>query len=549
MTITETRPEDLVPPPPPATGPPAGSEALPATADHKRLGLLLLGGSLLFLVVGGIVGMALRVELADEGVQIVGGNYGRLFSLHATVSSLLFLGPAWIGLATYVVPLQLGTGRLALPRLHAFATWTFLLGGGLLVAAYLLGPPVGLGIADATPMRVPPTGATKANALAIVAMAMVSLATVLAAVSLAVTVLKLRTPGMTLRRVPMFSWATLVTSLATVVATPVFIGGLVLLYIDQRLGGDFFSPDNVAGQTVWQHTVWLFGRPEVYLLLLPGLGAACDIVATHAHRPLLSLDAARAHIALFGLLSFGSWAAGTDVVDAIVLPTYTPLTALVAVPVAILVLVWLGTAAKGRPRMHPSLMFVVGSVALLGVGALHAVAAAAAGVDGSAWTTGHLHTVAFGAPTLLLAGAVYHWAPKLFGRELSVGLGRAAFLGLFGGFFLLGLGSYLAGYDGAPAHVRDFDFSSSATTYGLLAVVGGVVLLVGVLAMVADVALAAGGRATANGPDDPYDGLTLEWATSSPPPPQGFDAVPEVRSAHPLLDLRSSSSSSEVAGG
>lgn len=545
MTITETRPDDVAPPPPPAAAT-AGSEALPASADHKRLGLLFLGSALLFLVVGGVVGQVLRGELADEGVQLVGGNYSRYFSLHATVSSLLFLGPAWVGLATYVVPLQIGAGRLLLPRLHAFAAWLFLCGGLLLIAAYLLGPPVGLGIADARPMVAPDGGATKANALAIVSMALVSLAMVLAAVSLATTVLKLRTPGLTLRRLPMFSWATLVTALATIVATPVFLGGLFLLFIDQRLGGDFFAAENVAGQTVWQHTLWLFGRPDIYLLLVPGLGAACDIVATHARRPLLSLDAARAHIALFTILAFGSWAAGTKVADAVVLPTYTPLTALVAVPVAVLVLVWLGTLAKGRRSMHPSLMFVLGFVALTAVGGLHALVAAGAEVDGSAWATGHLHTVAFGAPTLLLAGALYHWAPKLFGRELSAGMGRVAFLGLFGGFFLMGLGSYLAGYDGAPNHVRDFDFSSSTSTYGLLAAVGGLVTLLGALALIVDVARAMAGRRTARAEDDPYGGLTLEWATSSPPPPQGFDAVPEVRSAHPLLDLRSSS---EVAGG
>ncbi|MGH9153472.1 MAG: cbb3-type cytochrome c oxidase subunit I [Acidimicrobiales bacterium] len=546
MTITETRPDDVAPPPPPAPAP-AGSEPLPATADHKRLGLLFLAGALAFLVVGGVVGQVLRGELADEGVSIVGGNYGRLFSLHATVSALLFLGPAWIGLATYVVPLQIGAGRLALPRMHAFSAWLYLCGGGLLVAAYLLGPPVGLGIADARPMVAPEGGATKANALAITSMALVAVAMVAASVSLAVTVLKLRTPGLTLRRLPMFAWSTLVTGIATVVATPVFLGGLLLLFIDQRLGARFFAPDNVAGQTVWQHTLWLFGRPEVFLLFVPGLGAACDIVATHAHRPLLSLAAARAHIALFAVLAFGSWAAGTEVADAIVLPTHTPLTALVAVPLAVLVLVWLGTVAKGRPRvqMHPSLTFVAGFVALCAVGALHVLAAAAAGVEGAAWTTGHLHTVAFGAPTLLLAGAVHHWAPKLFGRALSPGLGRVAFLGLFGGFLLMGLGSYLAGYDGAPNHVRDFGFSTSASTYGLLAAVGGLVTLLGALALVVDVARALAGRATASTADDPYGGLTLEWATSSPPPAQGFDAVPEVRSAHPLLDLRSS----EAAGG
>lgn len=537
MTITETRPDAPAPAGPPKE---AGTERLTATADHKLLGLLFLGGALLFLLVGGVAGMILRAELADEGVSIVGGNYNRLFSLHATVGAMLFLPPAWIGLATYVVPLQIGSGRLALPRMHAFAAWLFLLGGGLLIGAYILGPPLGLGLADSVPTPAPAGGATQANALAIVAMALVAVSTVLAAVDLAVTVVKLRTPGLTLARLPMFSWATLVSSLVTVLSTPVFIGGLVLLYLDQRFGGGFFAPDNVAGQTVWQHSLWLFGRPETFLFVLPGLGAACDIVATHCRRPLLSLSAARTAIALFGVLAFGTWAAGSKVADALVLPTYTPLTALVLVPLAMLTLVWLGTLAKGKPKLHPSLLFVIGAVLLLAVGTLHALVAAAAGVEGRAWTTGHLHTVAFGAPTLLLAGGVYHWAPKLFGRELAPGLGRLAFLGLFGGFFLLGLGSYLVGYDGGPAHVKDYAFTASASTYNLLGAVGGVVVLLGALAMLGDVARAGAGRSGASGPPDPYEGLTLEWATASPPPPAGFDSVPEVRSAHPLLDLRSS---------
>lgn len=541
MTVTDTRPDA---PAPVAAPPPAGSESIVATADHKLLGLLFLGGALVFLVVGGVVGLVLRGELADQGVSIVGGNYSRLFSLHATVSALLFLPPAWIGLATYVVPLQIGSGRLALPRLHAFAAWLFLLGGALLIGGYLFGPPVGLGLANSLPTASPAGGANNANALVIVAMGLVAVATILAAVDLAVTILKLRTPGLTLRRLPMFSWATLVSSLVTIFSTPVFVGGLVLLYLDQRFGGTFFAPENVAGRTVWQHSLWLFGRPEVYLFMLPGLGAASDIVATHCRRPLMNLAAARAAIAMFGVLSFGSWAAGTKVADAIVLPTYTPLTTLVLVPLAILALVWLGTALKGKPQLHPSLLFVAGAVLLLAVGALHALAAAAAGVDGPAWTTGHLHTVAFGAPTLLVAGGVYHWAPKLFGRELSPGMGRLAFLGLFGGFFLLGLGSYLAGYGGGPAHVKDFAFSSSDTTYGLLAAVGGIVVFLGAMTMLADVVLAGAGRSVASGPDDPYEGLTLEWATASPPPPAGFDSVPEVRSANPLLDLRTSAEAS-----
>ncbi|MEO7836905.1 MAG: cbb3-type cytochrome c oxidase subunit I, partial [Acidimicrobiales bacterium] len=469
--------------------------------------------------------------------QVVGNNFGRLFSLHVTVATLLFLGPAWVGIASYVVPLQIGSGRLAFPRLHAFAFWLFALGGGLLVVSYVVGPPAGLGLVSGLPTPAPKGGADTATTLMIASLFLVAVSALLAAADLAVTVLKLRTPGLTLRRLPMFSWAMLISSLVTVLATPVFLGGLVLFYLDQRFGGTLFAPATVGAQSVWRHTLWLYGRPDIYLLLLPGLGASCDIVATHAGRQLISPSAARGAIAAFGFLSLGAWASGSTVVDALVLPTYSPLTALVALPVGALVLVWLGTMAAGRRSVHTSLAFVAGFVLLAGFGAVNVAIAAAAKVDGAAWATGHLHVVAFGAPTLLLLGALTHWAPKMFGREFSAGAARLGLLGVFGGFFLMGLGSYLLGYDGAPARVKNFDFSSDASTFSTLSALGATVLLLGLVVFVTEMVRAAGSRGTPC-PADPYEGLTLEWAAMSPPPPHSFDSVPEVRSASPLLDLR-----------
>lgn len=528
--MTATSPEA------PATAPPR-HDGWWATADHKRLGLLFLAFSAAFLLVGVATGTVLRAELLDEGVQVAGNEYRRLFSLHATVSTMLFLPAAWIGLATYLVPLQIGAGRLAFPRLQAMALWLFAMGGIVVLVGYIVGPTNGLGIVSSTPVLPPGAGSgAEATTLVIAGLALVAASTILAAAVLAVTVLKLRTPGLTLLRTPLFTWATLLSSLVVVLATPVFLAGLVLFYLDQRFGGGMFATANAGAASIWRHTVWIYGRPEIYLVLLPGLGAAGDIVATHARRPLLSLDAARGALTLFAVSSFGAWAAASSTGDAIVVPTYSPLTALVVVPLGLLVLVWLATLATGHLRRHVSLLFVAGFVLLCAFAAANAVIAAATGVTGRAWTTGHVHAVVFAAPTLLLLGAISHWAPKMFGRELSPFVSRAAFLGVFGGAGLMALGSYLLGYDGAPARVRDFPMGGNGSTFSLLSMVGACVLLAGLLAFLLDVIRAAAGRQRA--PDDPYESFTLEWATSSPPPPHSFDSVPEVRSAHPLLDLR-----------
>ncbi len=548
MTITETRPEESRPAASAGPMTAARPDSWFATADHKRLGLLYLAASLLFLLIGVIVGMILRAELLSEGIQVAGNDYGRLFSMHVTVATVLFLAPAWVGIATYVVPLQIGAGRLAFPRLHSFALWLFVLGGGVLITSYVVGPPAGLGLVSSLPVPAQKGVGVTATSLMIAGLALVTVSSVLAAVDLAVTVLKLRTPGLTLRRLPMFTWAMLTSSLLTLLAGPVFLAGLVLFYLDQRFGGAFFAPANVGASSIWRHTLWLYGRPDIYLLVLPGLGAACDIVSTHARRPLISLGAARGAITAFGFLSLGAWAAGSGVGDALILPTYSPLTALVVIPVGALVLLWLGTMASGRRHLHPSLLFVAGFVLLAGFGVLNVAIAAAAKVDGRAWSTGHLHVVAFGAPTLLILAAITHWAPKMFGRQLSGGVTRVGFLGVFGGFFLMGLGSYLLGYDGAPSRIRNFDFSSDASTFSTLSALGALVLTLGLVGFLAEMLRAA--RSGDAGPADPYEGLTLEWATASPPPPHSFDSVPEVRSAHPLLDLRlAQAQPSPAAGG
>jgi cytochrome c oxidase subunit 1 len=548
MTITETRVEEA-----PADA--AGTRPRPGnwftSGDHKRIGTAYLIFALLFLLVGGVLGVVLRADISQSGTDILGARFARAFSEHATVSVFLFLAPAWVGLAAYVVPLQIGAARLAFPRVMLFSLWLYVFGGGVLIVSYMLGTPrVGaglLGLASGSPIAAKSGGAGETTDLFVTGLMMVGLAAVLAAGCLATTILKLRVAGLTLRRVPMFTSATLVTSLGVIVATPMFLAGLALLYVDVHFGGRIFASSANGGDLVWRHTLWLFGRPELFLLTLPGLGAAADIVATHARRPFLDERPLRAVFGLFGIASLGALWAPHSAQRALVLPNPPALNAVLGALVGIVVLVLLGTLARGRPRAHVSVLFVAGFVVLLVFAAANAVIAAVAGVHGSAWTDGHVHVAVFGAPTLLLAGAIYHWAPKMFGRYLSNGTGGAVFLLLFGGFLLTGLGEYLLGYNGAAGHVREYASGDNLSTYSQLATVGGVLVALGAVALFADLLRVAAGKGAA-APADPYDGLTLEWATTSPPPPANFEAVPEVRSSYPALDLRAAAGAGTGGG-
>jgi cytochrome c oxidase subunit 1 len=530
MTLTQAPPGQA------GAEPPASATAAPATvlsaADHKTVGRLYIATSLLFLLVAGVVGLLLRVELAEEGVKVVGDDFGRLFSLHSTVAPLLFLGPFWTGLATVIVPLQIGAPNLAFPRLQSASYWLYLVGGGLVLAAYAIGTPHGAGLALSAPFS---GQGNRATDIWIMGLLLVAVASVLAAGGLLTTIVKLRAPGMTLLRAPLFTWSVFVTSAVVLLATPVFIAGLLLLYLDQHFGGTFFAGATKGSAEIWQHMLWLYGRPEVFLLALPGLGAACDIVVTAARGPLpgrgpVRLEA-RIALALFGFLALGAWAADAPSRHAVVLPTTTVLTGLVLVPVAILALLWLG-AGRGIRRFHFPLLHVVSALLLVGVAVINVAVAAAKDVDGgTAWATGHLHVAFVGAPLVLAIGAAHHWAPKLVGRRLSTGLGALELVLVLLGVLVMGLASYLLGYDGAPWHVADLAGKDSWTNLERLAAAGGALLTAGVVLFALN--LLTGGRGKPV-EDNPFGGVTLEWATTSPPPPYNFDQVSPVRSETPL---------------
>jgi heme/copper-type cytochrome/quinol oxidase subunit 1 len=545
MTLTETRPA-------PDVGEPT-EERVPAvvlpespftTSDHKRIGRYYIAAALLFVLVSTVVAVIMEISLTSTTTSTL--EYDRLFSLHSSSVALLFLPLLFLGLATYLVPLQIGARRLAFPRVQAFAFWGTFIGGALFLLSYVFGKPNGWGLAYPTALPVAKAGASRATDLWVATLVLITLCMVLAAANLLVTVVKLRAPGMTMARVPAFTWSVFAVSVGVVLAAPVFAAGLLVLYLDQHFGAGVFAPAQRNANLVWQHTLWLYGRPDVYLVAVPALGALTDVVATHARRPLLQPVVAKGLIFATLVFSFGILAADKSIEQAVVQPTPTVLTALIAIPIGLLVLLWLGTIRPAVLRLHISLAYVFGFVALLAAGAVNAAIAPSQHLQGgltgagSAWTVGQVHAVMFGAPTLAAFGALYHWGPKIYGVALNGLLGALQFLCLLAGFLTMAIGQWLAGYDGAPWHVATYTGPDASTwaNYAKVSSAGGVLVALGLLLFCGNAALCwarARSLPESRRPGNPYEAGTLEWGTSSPPPDDNFDSIPEVRSATPLL--------------
>jgi len=562
MTMTEARPAagatstSQAPPPSPV------GEAVVDSADHKVIGLVLIGSSLLAFLLLRTVGSALGAELVSSGSQVVGENSRRLYSLYETGIVMLWVAPVWLGLATYLLPLQIGSSRLAFPRLQALALWTHVGGAGLFVAGHLLDPPPGLGLSGRHPMQAPVGGVNAGTNLILASFMLMGLAGLIAAGNLLATALTLRADGMTLARMPLFSWGVVAASAGSLLATPVFLASSFLLYLDLHFAGTSMFAAGRGSGLVWQKGLWLYGRPEALLVLVPALGAACDIVVTAARRSLTAppppplpqglkaklpplpglVTPLAGHVlaagALFATTGFAllTWVQDRHGLDAVILPTASVPTALVAGAAGLLVLLWMNTLREGSVKPSLALAFVGAALLVGAVAAANAVIAGFADVHGKALGQGMVDLVMVGVPSLIAFGALHHWAKKLFGVALSVPAGGLVLLGSLGGTLALGIGQSIAGYAGADGQATEA--MGDAKTGFALAQAGQVLLLLAGILTALDVTRAVvKGRQGKATPADLSDGVTLEWAASSPPSAFNFTDLPEIRSEAPLGDL------------
>ncbi len=511
--------------------------------NHSILGLRFMITSAVFFAIGGVLSMLIRAQLATAESAFVGPEiYGQIFTMHGTIMMFLFAIPMLEGLAVYLVPKLLGARDLAFPRLTAFGYWCYLFGGTILIAAMLFGVAPDTGWFMYTPLSSDVyTPGINADVW-LLGVTFVEISAITLAVELVVSILKMRAPGMSLVRMPIFGWYILVTALMMVVGFPPLILASVLLELERAAGLPFFDPTRGGDPLLWQHLFWLFGHPEVYIIFLPAAGALATLIPVFAQRPLIGYRASIAAIVAMAFLSFGIWVHHmfTVGIPHLALAFFSLGSALVAVPTAVQIFAWLATLAHGRPRWDVPMLYVFGFFFVFVLGGLTGVMLAMVPFNWQAHDTyfvvAHLHYVLVGGFVFPLLAALYYWLPHATGRQAIHRIAIPAFWLIFVGFNLTFLHMHWTGLIGMPRRVFTYDGSEGWELLNLFSSIGGFVLTMGFALIAMDILLQR--RFGRRFRRDPWHGATLDWAMPTPPAPYAFAAIPEIEARADGLDPR-----------
>ncbi|SER71885.1 cytochrome c oxidase subunit I [Lentzea albida] len=512
------------------------------TTDHKQIGVMYLVTTFAFFMVGGAMAMLIRGELARPGLQFLSAEqYNQLFTMHGTVMLLLYATPSVFGFANFVLPLQIGSPDVAFPRLNALSFWLFLFGGLIMLGGFVTpGGAADFGWFAYVPLsgaaHSPGVGAN----LWIVGVAVGGLGTILGAVNMVTTVVCLRGPGMTMWRMPIFTWNVLVTSILVLIVFPILTAAGFGLLADRLLGAHVFDPAN-GGVVLWQHMFWFFGHPEVYILALPFFGVISEIVPVFSRKPIFGYKGLVWATLSIAALSLAVWAHHMYATGAVLLPFFALLTFLVAIPTGIKFFNWIGTMWKGRLTFESPMLFSIGFLVTFLFGGLSGVLLAAPPLDfhvsDTYFVVAHFHYVLYGTIVFATFAGIYFWFPKITGRMLDERLAAVHFWTTFVGFHLTFLVQHWLGNQGMPRRYADYLATDGFTGLNTLSTVGAYVLGASTLPFIWNVVRSYrfGEVVTV---DDPWGfGGSLEWATSCPPPRHNFTELPRIRSHRPAFDL------------
>jgi cytochrome c oxidase subunit 1 len=521
---------------------PTGLVGWITTVDHKKVGLLYIFTSVAIFLLAGILVLVVRLELAAPSLGVLSeGAYNELFTMHGTMMIFLFANQVSTGLANYFVPIQVGAADVAFPRLNAMSYWLYLFGSLMVLSGFLTAG----GAASAGWTGYPPLSDSqflqgRGMDLWVMGLAIVGIASIAGALNLVVTIFNSRVPGMTMFRLPLFTWGVLVTQLMILFAFPPLTAALAMLFIERNFGASFFNPAGGGSPLLWQHIFWFFGHPEVYIVIFPAFGIISEVIPVFARKPIFGYNSMIfAFFAIFSL-SFGVWAHHMFATGQVYLPWFSLMSFLIAVPTGIKVWNWLATLWRGSISFTVAMLHALAFIIVFVMGGITGVFVASPPIDFAVndtyYVVAHFHYVMAMALLFALIAAAYFWFPKITGRFMSERLGRIQFWLLFIAVNLTFFPLYLVGLRGMPRRIARYQPDLGWNALNFWSTVGAFLVGVALLLFIVNIWRSLRGPRTA--PDDPWEGNSLEWVTTSPPPHHNFHQIPQIISSRPAFDLR-----------
>ena len=513
------------------------------STDHKTIGYMYLITAFVWFIIGGVMALLIRAELFEPGIQVVQSpeQYNQLFTMHGTIMLLMFATPVFAGFANVIVPLQIGAPDVAFPRLNMLAYWFYFF-GGIIAAAGFFTPQgaASFGWFAYAPLSNSAYSPGVGGDLWVFGLALAGFGTILGAVNFITTIVTMRAPGMTMFRMPIFVWNALVTSILIIIAFPPLAAALFGLGSDRVLDSQIFNPD-FGGAILYQHLFWFFGHPEVYIIALPFFGIVTEILPVFSRKPVFGYHGLVYATVAIAALSVSVWAHHMYVTGAVLLPFFSFMTMLIAVPTGVKFFNWIGTMWRGKIVMATPMLWTVGFMVTFLFGGLTGVILASPVLDfivsDSYFVVAHFHYVVFGTVVFAMFAGFYFWWPKFTGKMLDERLGKLHFWLLFFGFHLTFFVQHLLGAGGMPRRYVDYLPEDGFTVLNQVSTYGAFLLAASTLPFLWNVYKTAK-KAPKVTQDDPWGfANSLEWATSCPPPRHNFVSIPKIRSERPAFDL------------